>query len=252
VKESVADRVRRFKENSPRFLAQNRKIQELPQSEENLELTPLSSCGSVEDILAVLRARATDTIQQQTSTDLSEILHDIRTSCSEVSRISDVHVDERAKVKALLKRLSFDSASQSASIGKEDDPSAVLARIKERLKIESKDKKTFCVSDPIVLSPEPLYNELSSMQAMVQIPRTGGIDSELQTERFTQRNCSVVSVLVDEKAWINEASVAQAKPSLIKSLPVDRDWRRYVLSEVERTRASIYERIKAERSIIQS
>ena len=274
MKESVADRVRRFKENSPRLNVQTRRL-----PEENFELTPLSSCGSVDDILAVLRARATESVQQ-TSTDLSEILHDIRTSSSEISRLSEPCVDERQKVKALLKRLSLESENLKPP---DDDPAAVLARIKERLKMEScergekgciisdpQQEKAICVvsyrqqetkscvvSDPVILSPSSTTKpEWTSSKTIVQIPRSVGIDEEIQTELASGRKeekLSLVSVLVDDQTWIGEGIITKSKkPALqeqsrIKSLATDRDWRRYIQTEVERTRAAIYDRIKAER-----
>lgn len=245
VKESVADRVRRFKENSPR-----RRLPDPPPSEENFELTPLSSCESVDDILAVLRARATESVQQ-TSTDLSEILQDIRTSNSEISRISEPCVNERQKVKALLKRLSLESEELKPPVV-EDDPAAVLMRIKERLKMDSSDKteKKACV-----------VSELTCWKDIVEIPRFSGVDSELQTDKWDdkqKRPLSMVSVLVDDKTWshgniIQESQnpVVREKPKcVIKSLATDRHWRRYIQAEIENMRAAIYDRIQAERSSI--
>ena len=252
VKESVADRVRRFKENSPR-----RRLPD-PPPEENFELTPLSSCESVDDILAVLRARATESLQQ-TSTDLSEILQDIRTSNSEISRISEPCVTERQKVKALLKRLSLESEDLKPPVV-EDDPAAVLMRIKERLKMDSSDKtdkKACVVSEQVFQSP----SELTCWKNLVEIPRFVGVDSELQTDNWDdkqKRELSMVSVLVDDKTWsggniihMPETSVSREKPKgVIKSLATDRDWRRYIQAEIENMRAAIYDRIQAERSSI--
>ncbi len=240
MKESVSERVRRFKENSPR-------LRIFPAKEaltESLEISPLSSCNSVDDILAVLRAKATETLQiqrQSISTDLSGILHEIRTSCSETSRSEEPILDERRRVKDLLKRISLGTSKEE-----EDDPLAVIARIKQRLGSSDSTVRKSCsmIQDSIILN-SPVAKLCASTSEIANIPQRPDPTRQciaLQTVSTPKpSDLSVVSVPVEKCVWPETAE--QNEERYIKSLPLDPNWRRHIESEIRKTRESIYLRI---------
>lgn len=246
MKESVADRVRRFKENSPRLNVQyQRDVLEHRLSTDG-NITPLSSCNSVDDILAVLRARATETLhhhQASTSIDLSEILHEIRTSCSETSQSEEPSLNhERLKVKKLLHRLSLGSSSAGQE---EEDPLAVIARIKERLRPEPLVKATTCST---VVNDSVLIQDLDSRQLSAFSNVLAAIVPTQIHKECVGLQTTGIGDLSTVSSPIHTCSWPEPTGGWIRSLPLDPNWQTYIETEVYKTRESIYRRISEGRS----
>jgi hypothetical protein len=213
--------------------------------QESLEITPLSSCSSVDDILAILRARATETVQVHRqsfiSTDLSEILHEIRTSCSEASRSDVPMLNERRKVEDLIKRISMESSRGE----EDDDPLAVIARIKKRLGSDNHDvKKSYSLVQDSVFLQTSVPKLSSATNEIANIPQLIGPVRQctgLQTVATPRANdLSIVSVPVEQCIWSQEED-----NRYIKSLPLDPNWRRHIEYEIGRMRESINRKINA-------
>lgn len=272
LKESVADRVRKFKENNHRKQPNENSIR-INDSISNLVMKSnvmadpvlrkpgddnldMSSCSSIEDIFAVLRARATESVDEiRTSYDLSDILQEIRSSTSEVSvtraRTEPCDFGTPENIRELLKRINADIAP----VPEDDDPAAVIARIKERLRGSDSKIPRICsiVQDSSVCITGPGRPLKTVYAPTLQIPGQG--DKTL-VDRASQRapeksylSMVTVSVLQNCGAESTDESTVSnpVDHAYIPSLPLDPDWGALVEAEIWKTREAIYSRIKQER-----
>lgn len=271
LKESVADRVRKFKENNLRkkpnenslrindstshFETKSKVIADpviRKPGDDNLDV---SSCSSIDDIFAVLRARATQSVDEgRVSYDLSEILEEIRSSTSEVS-LSRVYAEPfdygtPESVRNLLKRINDGIA---AAPTEEDEPAAVIARIKDRLRgTYTKIPRIYSiVQDSSVCIAEQVRPLKTVYSPTLEISGKPGkmlveCGSQLAPEPKSNLSMVTVSVLQNSGTESIDGSTMSSPMThtFMPSLPLDSDWRSFVEAEILRTREAIYSRIK--------
>lgn len=273
LKESVADRVRKFKENNLRKKPNENSIRINDstshfETKSNVMADPvirkpgddnldMSSCSSIDDIFAVLRARATQSVDEgRVSYDLSEILEEIRSSTSEVSlsRVCAEPLDYGTpeSVRNLLKRINDGIAAPT----EEDEPAAIIARIKDRLRgTDSKIPRIYSiVQDSSVCIAEQVRPLKTVYSPTLEISGKPGkmlveCGSQLAPEPKSNLSMVTVSVLQNSGTESTDSSTMSSPMThtFIPSLPLDPDWRSFVEAEILKTREAIYSRIKQER-----
>jgi hypothetical protein len=239
-KESVADRVRKFKES----LAQRKRT-----PKENIEptqddLTSISACSSIDDIFTVLRSRATKVLPDAGSSldsirfhEVSLVLQDLRAGQSETC------------------------VEHKREICKEppEDPMVVISRIKQRLKNPNDSKLSVVHSENVITQTLAPRNRVASNPLVAIHPRqyvdcpAQADDSEPNSRQFCDSTVqsdvshSDMSVccypVVAVTPCLVDSTSCPEESSAIPSLPLSANWRLFIEKEILRTRESILNRI---------
>jgi hypothetical protein len=236
----LSDRIQRFKESSK---------ENIPSLSLNtvrrIEISD-PSYSSVEDIMTLLRTKATQSLE---NVILEDNMFDIPTSISPSKPPSPASQTSPSipseKVNVLLKKLSWQLNDS------QEQPEEVIRRIRQRLKRNTGKEDMKLSTDTFHHQNNPGRNSslrLENLAGICVIPATSVFGMEV-TERTQLSPCSVIKQLVMKQ--FHETSISprsSEEPTLqsagkfesrVRSLPTSPDWRKLIEKEILSVRSLI-------------